>query len=728
MAVAPPPLPAFDVDDVRDSVGEPAFARGLSYARAKRVLSLAWDEGASQLTASVVGNGAIYRTTAHFARQGGNRYFVGGECSCPIAYDCKHVAAVVVSATTSPGRRLPPARTRIATPTPAPPPAWERPLRELVATREQHVAGAPLAIELSYATRHAGRDSELTARLMRPGARGKWINGSLSWRELESWHMRGTEILAGHLEVVREIAALFDAGTRRHGYYYGHSAQKTIDLATFDSRQLWHLLAEARRRGVALIHADPALGDVRLSCDGELCLDVTRHVGDLRIRPAVRLGGETAELRVLQFVGSSGHGAICADIDETGDEPPRLHLVGFAAPTPEALRRMAIGAATIEVPAREADRFAAEISPSLRHVTTLISSDASFTPPQVSPPALTLRARYGDDHELELQWLWHYAIGVEARYAAFDEPVAGYRDIAAENAAAESATQAGLDLARFALRDRDGRLRTAPVTLRGLDTAAFTTDLLPLLDEAPFTVERTGEPVDYRDASATLEVGVSTGEIAGERDWFDLGVQVTIEGRGVPLALVLTGLADGSGQLLLDDGALVSLDSPALDALRRVLADARDLPDRPGLQISRYQAGLWAELVDVTTVTGQAEAWQHQVGALLAHDELPEHDVPDGVAADLRPYQRDGFRWLAMLWEFELGGILADDMGLGKTLQALALITHARREAPERGPFLVVAPTSVVSNWLTEAQRFTPDLRVVALTDTLRKSGVNLAD
>jgi SNF2 family DNA or RNA helicase len=71
-----------------------------------------------------------------------------------------------------------------------------------------------------------------------------------------------------------------------------------------------------------------------------------------------------------------------------------------------------------------------------------------------------------------------------------------------------------------------------------------------------------------------------------------------------------------------------------------------------------------------------------------------------------------------MLWSHGLGGILADDMGLGKTVQALALICHARLVSPSDAPFLVVAPTSVVSNWAAEAARFAPDLSVVTVEET----------
>ena len=84
---------------------------------------------------------------------------------------------------------------------------------------------------------------------------------------------------------------------------------------------------------------------------------------------------------------------------------------------------------------------------------------------------------------------------------------------------------------------------------------------------------------------------------------------------------------------------------------------------------------------------------------------------PDGLRADLRPYQEKGYSWLAFLARWGLGACLADDMGLGKTIQTLALVQRTREEDGE-GPVLVVCPTSVVTNWKREAARFTPSLRV----------------
>jgi len=91
---------------------------------------------------------------------------------------------------------------------------------------------------------------------------------------------------------------------------------------------------------------------------------------------------------------------------------------------------------------------------------------------------------------------------------------------------------------------------------------------------------------------------------------------------------------------------------------------------------------------------------------LEGDDGLPEVQVPEGLQADLRPYQRAGLQWMRFLRDMELNGVLADDMGLGKTVQAIAAMLDAG------GRHLVVAPTSVIRNWELEARKFAPSLRL----------------
>ena len=277
------------------------------------------------------------------------------------------------------------------------------------------------------------------------------------------------------------------------------------------------------------------------------------------------------------------------------------------------------------------------------------------------------------------------------------------------------------------------RRPAAHALLGGSHAAQFVHDVLPRLVEQGVVVETDGEVVDYRPAAGDPEITVST-TATESSDWFDLHVLVRIDGEPVPFDQLFVALSTGAEFLVLETGVYVSLDSPALDRLRELIEEARVLQDRDErgsrLRINRFQTALWDELTQVAVVMGQADAWQRTVRALAAPEvsATDPAELPVGLRADLRPYQRDGYGWLVSLWRHGLGGILADDMGLGKTVQTLAMIAYAREREPAAAPFLVVAPTSVVATWAGEAAAFVPGLRVRTVTRSRGKRGRPLAE
>ncbi len=722
-----------------------AFRRGEHYARRNRVLSLKWQEDERALRASVVGQGARYTTAAYFDDDGGGRLtFAEGACTCPIGYNCKHVAAVVLAASerlvapraTTSVTDLPAGRPAVAAPVPAArPSAWEQSLRALVATRSR-ATGKPLAIELRLVSSHYTGDGSprLMARLMRPGARGGWVNGSLDWGGLSSWQVRDGGYREDHIALINELHAVNRLHDADSIYYYSYRTYREIDLSACESGQLWPLLDEAARLGLRLIHPRAALGEVPPYLNGELALDVARdEPGEFSVRAVGRVDDDDADRLIpVRFIGRSGHGLVCAmrsDMEDGRDlEGWRLRLVRLSRASPPELQRMLLSCERVAVPQGDIERFAEQLCPALRNIAPVVSSDGSFVPPTISGPALLLKAEHGPGTLVTLGWEWEYQIG-DARHRAplgADDDSLGFRDQAAEREQIAGITLDEPALRGIGLLDDAGRpVAAAPATLSGLDSARLVTTVLPQLAEHPrFRFEASGTPLDYRDVGESLAVGVSTAEIAGQQDWFDLGVTITVDGREVPFAEVFSALARGDTRMLLDDGAYFSLEDPRLESLRALIEEARALVDSPGsgLRVSRYQAGLWSELLALGVVTEQSERWQRAVAPLLELDTLPVHEEPRSVRAELRPYQREGFTWLAALWDLGLGGILADDMGLGKTLQALALICHARERDPAIGPFLVVAPTSVSPNWAAEAARFTPELTVEVVLETLAKS------
>jgi hypothetical protein len=656
-----------ELAEVEAAVGSTSFKRGRSYARANRVLRIEWDPGTETLTGSVVGQGVLYDTAAFFTSNGDSSLVLeDGECTCPVGYNCKHVAALVIAASDGRGgdrtrsrQRLPlreRPRQRVATP--VRPPSWEQPLRALIdAPAARAATGNPLAIEL---TLHAAGISDrsqprLMAKLMRAGARGGWVNGSLSWNGLDSWHVQSGEYRPDHLALVRELYAIHRARDGR-AYYYSSGADKALDLSDCDSVQLWSLLDEADRIGLKLIHAHPGLGEVRCHQRGELLIDVTQQ-GDRGslVSAVLQVDGEDAEdLEPLLFLGSSGHGVVCAERGSdgavAGPERRRLALVRLLKPAPAPLRGMILSSEWLAIPAGELQRFAEELCPALRHIATVVSSDGSFTPPEISEPTLVLRASYGDGHHVEVGWEWSYEVGAATRHTAFlsNGEGPGFRDLDAERAILAAADFTGTGLERFGLLDCTGQPTDVhAISPTGIDRMRLTTEMLPRVEERPDVVVAVlGEPADYRDVSDSLTIGVSTADIAGERDWFDLGVTISFEGRELPFAGVFVALAGGESHMLLDDGAHFSLLEPRLQSLRQLIEEARALSDSQSapLRISRYQAGLWAELAALGVVTEQAQAWQRQVGALLELDVIATHDPPAALQAQLRPPPTRGVR------------------------------------------------------------------------------------
>ncbi len=783
-------LPELDLASLQDAVDPGSYRRGEQYARKGAVAQLRWESSRCALQGLVRGSGGQFYTTIAYFSPGGAP-FQHGVCSCPVGADCKHVVALVLTAMSADdtdhgtgAARTPagPAGDRklyLVPPTSVPPPRpeWEASLGALLDSAGNAQASAPaatpLGIELTYSPGQARPATrwqpaiqpvpKLLARLVQPGRAGGWAAGSLTWSKLDSLAYYGG-YSAVQVRALRDLYALHRSASQYA--YYGYGDEKNIDLLTFESAQLWPLLDEATGAGLRLVHAR-GLGDVELT-DATVCLDVTsaEGQGQLALAPVLRLtraAGQASDMVPLRFIGSSGHGLVYARPGDGGlRADPDLRRVGLARlarPVPPPLQRMLLGGQRLEVPAADQARFASGYYPRLRRWAEITSSDGSFEAPEISGPTLVLQATYQPGHELDLRWAWSYQVGdstLRLPPGAQDDPGAdACRDEAAER---RLLAELHLPLESYGLAEtgQRGRVLVPQVRLAGLDTMRFTTELLPLLagqpgtaqpvsahsgtaqpgsaqpgtDELAVTAEVFGDPADYREASDSLQIGVATAEVAGDTDWFDLGITISVDGREVPFADVFVALSRGESHLLLANGAYFSLLKPELQALAALIGEARALRDAPPgeLRISRFQAGLWQELAELGVVSRQAQAWQEQVSGLLTLGSIGQPPLPPGLLAQLRPYQADGFGWLAFLWQHKLGGILADDMGLGKTLQSLALICHARDADQDSPPFLIVAPTSVVPNWAAEAARFAPGLRVVAISETGARRGEKLGD
>jgi len=207
--------------------------------------------------------------------------------------------------------------------------------------------------------------------------------------------------------------------------------------------------------------------------------------------------------------------------------------------------------------------------------------------------------------------------------------------------------------------------------------------------------------------------------------WFDLGmVFAASDGERFSPADVQRLLLSGQSHTRLKNGKVAVLDTGAVEELQEVLLDCSPEQHAQGYRINSAQAGfLESTLRQHTDWRVQApSAWRERAAKQSGETELacPPLGELDDV---LRPYQTQGVAWLQFLRENGFGGILADEMGLGKTLETLAFMESLRiqregttgNDAEVRLPHLIVCPTSLVFNWLAEAKRFTPKLKVLAL-------------
>ncbi|MFO7760077.1 MAG: DEAD/DEAH box helicase [Thermodesulfobacteriota bacterium] len=197
-------------------------------------------------------------------------------------------------------------------------------------------------------------------------------------------------------------------------------------------------------------------------------------------------------------------------------------------------------------------------------------------------------------------------------------------------------------------------------------------------------------------------------QIKKDRDWFRAGGSLQIDdSMSLELRRLLDMLNQATGRFIpLDDGTFLALTGE----LRKRLDELAAFSEGHGKGV-RFAPLAAMALEDLTEGVGQLEsdgAWKEKCRQF---SEVITPEVPSTLQASLRDYQMNGFRWLARLSHWGVGGCLADDMGLGKTVQALAAILL--RAA--LGPTLVVAPLSVTSNWQEEARRFAPTLNVKLL-------------
>jgi superfamily II DNA or RNA helicase len=271
----------------------------------------------------------------------------------------------------------------------------------------------------------------------------------------------------------------------------------------------------------------------------------------------------------------------------------------------------------------------------------------------------------------------------------------------------------------------------------------FVDETLPALSNAGWRVTLAS---GFRHHVIEIDAIEGTARRTGD-GWFDLEMGITLGDRTVRLEPLLAGLFRrdrrwlGGALETIDDDEAIELTTDRAERLRlragrlkpvvRVLVDLFDgLGSWKGdenLRIPELDAGRLAALTDTGRWQFQGDASIRQLAQRLqTGGGVQEVPVPRGLRAELRPYQHQGLSWMQFLREHNLAGVLADDMGLGKTVQTLAHVLAEKEAGRLDRPALIVLPTTLVHNWREEAQRFAPDLKVLVLNGPQRKERFEL--
>jgi superfamily II DNA or RNA helicase len=705
---------------IQHAVGAPGYQRGLEYHASGKVLELDTLEGPHgvRLDASTSGSGgAVYeqRIALTFHDQDVE---IDGQCSCPMLYNCKHVAAVCCAWY---------ARQHPRPHTPGAPSAM---LNWLAQLAQAGAVPAPLEegdeyIAYVFDTVTAGRGERaresvrLEPRVVKRRTNGRKPTRGRAIDLVSSSFGHGMAARVAS-PVDREIATLlaglhvYHAGYAIRGRAAYHALQLILDsgrahwadaasppLTRGPSRRL-RMQWEARSPTLLALDAEIEDGGCLLPCEPPLYIDPATHtVGELD-------GG-----------GLSG---------------AQLALLDSAPPLPAA-EAMKVSAALLSryrglpVPPPAAVDIRENRGHAPRPVLT-IRGDHDFGAPRAW---LTLDFRYGGD-------LLPAAPGTAVSTL---ETATGFvrvtRDRTVEDRAHQRLRALGFERPPFP-PDRQ-RPEAASYVARGEDELAFVAHWSGLLRERPALAAEGWDITLDPSFPLRFETADWVADIDGDderTDWFGLSFAFDVDGERIPLIEVLAPLL-GADWSRLPEMVCVPIGAqryvevararlqPLLDLLRELFDR---LPAGAGgtLRVSRLDAPLLDELAARGVQIKGGQRWRELAERLRDFTELAPVTPDPALKAELRPYQLKGLAWLQFLRDYGFNGILADDMGLGKTLQALAHFVTEKAAGRLTAPVLIVAPTSLMGNWRREAARFAPTLSVEVLHGPDRHARYGLAE
>ncbi|WP_053405499.1 DEAD/DEAH box helicase [Persicobacter sp. CCB-QB2] len=202
------------------------------------------------------------------------------------------------------------------------------------------------------------------------------------------------------------------------------------------------------------------------------------------------------------------------------------------------------------------------------------------------------------------------------------------------------------------------------------------------------------------------KVWMSAGQ---SKDWFDLKMEVSFGEEKVKLSDIRKALQKNEDFVKLSNGEKGVLPQEWLEKYKKLLLSGKISKDN--VRISQFQPTLIDQLYEEVENSDFFDEYRQKIEKLRNFEKMPA--LPrkiKGLKADLRPYQKEGLRWMRFLHEIGWGGCLADDMGLGKTVQVLSLLASVHKA---KSTSLIIVPRSLIFNWQKEVEKFCPEMKVL---------------
>ena len=435
----------------------------------------------------------------------------------------------------------------------------------------------------------------------------------------------------------------------------------------------------------------PAAVAMRLQIDPIAPADRRRKVREVAVTPALAIDDEILDINGFEFLTADGvaglDGGLAMLAPAAADAIPRWRQIhSIVAPVdsmPEVLGKLAVTQGSLPIAVDESLGVVSGVAPPTPrlHLDTPEGSMGDY-----------LAAR------VEMDYDGHVVDADDPRVWDYD---VDHHRIVRRDLAAESSRIDELPIDVLMPGDSPGALQ--------LPRSRFAAVVAELVDAG---WEVVADGIKTR-IGGEFDIAVSSGI-----DWFDVTGTASFGDTTIGLPQLLAAIKRGRGVVLLDDGSQGMLPDEWIQRIER-LGEVGTV-EQDGVRFHHAQALLLDELLAQQDVE-RDKSFVDFCSRLRDFDGITPVDPPADFNGELRDYQKLSLGWFAFLREFRFGGCLADDMGLGKTVQVLAMLAD-RQAAGCQSPTLVVAPKSVLSNWVAEAGRFAPNLKAVEYHGPERKS------